>query len=107
MTTETRQVAYRLGHVAEWRAVWRLRFAGYSILARRYKTKLGEIDRFSAAERTQRQGSFQEVDALAIARAQRAKALQLAHSGGRHTSGRWRGHRLPTSTASKRIEWAA
>ena len=44
MTTETRQAAHRLGHVAEWRAVWRLRLAGYSILARRYKTKLGEID---------------------------------------------------------------
>ena len=44
MTTEARQAAHRLGHVAEWRAVWRLRLAGYSILARRYKTKLGEID---------------------------------------------------------------
>ena len=44
MTTEARQAAYRLGHVAEWRAVWRLRLAGYSVLARRYKTKLGEID---------------------------------------------------------------
>jgi putative endonuclease len=44
MTTEARQAAYRLGQVAEWRAVWRLRLAGYSILARRYKTKLGEID---------------------------------------------------------------
>ena len=44
MTIETRQAAHRLGHVAEWRAVWRLRLAGYSILARRYKTKLGEID---------------------------------------------------------------
>ena len=44
MTTETRQKAHRLGHSAEWRAVWRLRLAGYSILARRYKTKLGEID---------------------------------------------------------------
>ncbi|MEA2852754.1 MAG: hypothetical protein QOE02_2773, partial [Rhodospirillaceae bacterium] len=39
MTTEIRQAAHRLGHVAEWRAVWRLRLAGYSILARRYKTK--------------------------------------------------------------------
>ena len=44
MSTETRQKAHRLGHAAEWRAVWRLRLAGYSILARRYKTRLGEID---------------------------------------------------------------
>ena len=44
MTIEARQAAERLGHVAEWRAVWRLRLAGYSVLARRYKTKLGEID---------------------------------------------------------------
>ena len=44
MTTAARQRAQRLGHVAEWRAVWRLRLAGYSILARRYRTKLGEID---------------------------------------------------------------
>jgi putative endonuclease len=44
MTTQARQRAHRLGHFAEWRAIWRLRLAGYSILARRYKTKLGEID---------------------------------------------------------------
>lgn len=44
MTTEARQAAHRLGHAAEWRAVWRLRLAGYSVLARRYKTRLGEID---------------------------------------------------------------
>src|ERR1700742_4556675 len=44
MTIETRRQAYRLGHAAEWRSVWRLRMAGYSILARRYKTRLGEID---------------------------------------------------------------
>jgi putative endonuclease len=44
MTTEARQRAHRLGHVAEMRAVWRLRLAGYSILARRYRTRLGEID---------------------------------------------------------------
>ena len=44
MTTETRQRAYRLGHFAELCAVWRLRLAGYSILERRYKTRLGEID---------------------------------------------------------------
>ncbi|MDP1965329.1 MAG: YraN family protein [Reyranella sp.] len=44
MTTAARQKAHRLGHTAEWRAVWRLRLAGFSILARRYKTRLGEID---------------------------------------------------------------
>ncbi len=44
MNLETRQKAHRRGHSAEWRAVWRLRLAGYSILARRYKTRLGEID---------------------------------------------------------------
>lgn len=44
MSIEARQKAYRLGHAAEWRAVWRLRLAGYSILVRRYKTRLGEID---------------------------------------------------------------
>ena len=44
MTTKARQAAHRLGHVAEWRAGWRLRLAGYSVLARRYKTRLGEVD---------------------------------------------------------------
>jgi putative endonuclease len=44
MTTEARQKAHRRGHAAEWRAVWFLRLIGYSILARRYKTRLGEID---------------------------------------------------------------
>jgi putative endonuclease len=44
MTVEARQKAYRMGHAAEWRAVWRLRLAGYSVLTRRYRTRLGEID---------------------------------------------------------------
>ncbi len=44
MSLQARQKAHRLGHAAEWRAVWRLRLAGYTILARRYKTRLGEID---------------------------------------------------------------
>lgn len=44
MTTKARQKAYRMGHAAEWRAVWRLRLGGYTILMRRYKTRLGEID---------------------------------------------------------------
>ncbi|TBR27713.1 MAG: hypothetical protein EPO10_16710, partial [Reyranella sp.] len=44
MTIKARQKAYRMGHAAEWRAVWRLRLGGYTILIRRYKTRLGEID---------------------------------------------------------------
>ncbi|MFZ5778809.1 MAG: YraN family protein [Pseudomonadota bacterium] len=44
MKLQARQAAERLGHMAELRAVWRLRLAGYSVLARRYKTRLGEID---------------------------------------------------------------
>jgi putative endonuclease len=40
----SRRRAYRLGHDAENRAVLWLRLKGYRILARRYKTPLGEID---------------------------------------------------------------
>ena len=42
--TAARRKAERLGRSAEWRAVWRLRLAGYAIVARRYRTKMGEID---------------------------------------------------------------
>ncbi|HER26106.1 MAG TPA: YraN family protein [Rhodospirillales bacterium] len=36
--------AYRFGHMAETVATWLLRLKGYGILARRYKTPVGEID---------------------------------------------------------------
>jgi putative endonuclease len=36
--------AYRRGLIAELKCVWYLRLHGYRILARRYKTKVGEID---------------------------------------------------------------
>ncbi len=39
-----RQAAYRRGHKGEALAAWRLRLAGYRILARRYRTKVGEVD---------------------------------------------------------------
>ncbi len=39
-----RQQAYRKGHVAEWIAALALLVKGYRIVARRYRTKLGEID---------------------------------------------------------------
>jgi len=42
--TDARRRAYRWGVSAETRAAWYLRLKGYRILARRYKTALGEID---------------------------------------------------------------
>lgn len=39
-----RIAADRRGRGAEWRCVWRLRLAGYRILARRLRTPMGEID---------------------------------------------------------------
>jgi putative endonuclease len=36
--------AYRRGHRSEWLAALALQVKGYRILARRYRTKLGEID---------------------------------------------------------------
>jgi len=36
--------AERLGHRSEWLAAAALRLKGYRIVARRYKTRLGEID---------------------------------------------------------------
>ena len=42
--TGRRLRAYRRGHRSEWLAALALRVKGYRILARRYRTKLGEID---------------------------------------------------------------
>jgi len=39
-----RQSAFRFGLGAETKAAWLLRFKGYRILARRFKTPAGEID---------------------------------------------------------------
>lgn len=39
-----RFAAHRRGHRGEWWAALALRLKGYRILARRYRTKLGEID---------------------------------------------------------------
>ena len=39
-----RRAAYRRGHAGERLAILRLMLAGYRVLARRYKTKVGEID---------------------------------------------------------------
>lgn len=39
-----RRKAYRLGHSSEWLAAAALMCKGFRIVARRYRTKLGEID---------------------------------------------------------------
>ncbi len=39
-----RRKAYRRGHSSEWLAAAALMLKGYRIVARRYRTKLGEID---------------------------------------------------------------
>lgn len=40
----SRQKAYRRGHSSEWLAAVALMVKGFRIVARRYRTKLGEID---------------------------------------------------------------
>jgi len=42
--TSKRRKAYLRGHRGEWRAAAALMVKGYRILARRYRTRLGEID---------------------------------------------------------------
>lgn len=42
--TEKRRAAYGLGHRGEWLAAWALRLKGFRIVARRYRTPVGEID---------------------------------------------------------------
>ena len=42
--TARRRKSYRRGHHGEALAAWALRLKGFRILARRYRTKLGEID---------------------------------------------------------------
>lgn len=44
MPAEARQRAYRRGHRGEWLAAIVLMLKGYRILARRHRTRLGEID---------------------------------------------------------------
>ncbi len=42
--TRARRQAYRRGHSSEWLAAAALMAKGFRIVARRYRTKLGEID---------------------------------------------------------------
>jgi len=84
-----RQKAHKLGHTAELRAVWRLRLCGWSILARRYRTGLGEVDivarrgQVLAFVEVKARGDFlRAADSLTgvqFGRASRAASLFLAH----------------------------
>ncbi len=47
-----RQMAERRGRRAELAAVWLLRLKGYRILARRYRTPVGEVDLIAQRGRT-------------------------------------------------------
>jgi putative endonuclease len=42
--TERRRAAERRGRLAETAALWSLRLKGYRLLARRYRTPVGEVD---------------------------------------------------------------
>jgi putative endonuclease len=87
--TGSRKKAHKLGHSAELRAVWRLRLGGWTILARRYRTGLGEVD---IVARRGKVLAFVEVKARAdflraaesltdhqFGRASRAASLFVAH----------------------------
>ena len=50
--TAARRAAWRRGHWAEWLCLWQLRLTGYRILARRYRTPMGEIDLIARRGRT-------------------------------------------------------
>ncbi|MGB7432774.1 MAG: YraN family protein [Ahrensia sp.] len=42
--SDKRRKAYQRGHAGETRAAWALRLKGYRIVAKRFKTKAGEVD---------------------------------------------------------------
>ncbi len=64
MATAERRAAENRGRRAETLAAWYLRLKGYRVLARRYKTPVGEID---LIVRRGRQIAFVEVKARAAA----------------------------------------
>jgi putative endonuclease len=73
---ETRRAAERRGRRAETLALWYLRAKGYRLLARRYRTPVGEIDLIVARGRTV---AFVEVKA----RPTDAEAAEAATPSGR------------------------
>jgi putative endonuclease len=74
-TTSRRRAAYRSGHVAEALAALSLMLKGYRILARRYRTKVGEIDLVEVKRRTDFATGVEAVVPAAQRRIRRAAEL--------------------------------
>jgi putative endonuclease len=87
---EERRARYRAGHLAEWLAAFALMLQGYRILARRFKTRAGEIDLIAVRGGTvafievkKRATEDEAHDAITAAQARRI----------RHAAGLWIGKR--------------
>jgi len=87
--TRARRRAFRLGRWAERLCAWRLRLVGYRVLARRYRTPVGELDLVVRRGRTLAfvevkarptlAGAAEAIDRRQRARVERAAAAFLAH----------------------------
>lgn len=92
MATEERRRAEQSGRFAEFIAAWFLRFKGYSILAQRYRTPVGEIDLIArrgstivfveVKRRLDEVAAIEAVTAGGRARIARAAALWVSRNAG-------------------------
>lgn len=92
MASEDRQKAERRGRFAETLAAWYLRLKGYSVIARRYRTAVGEIDLIvrrgstvvfvEVKRRTGEDEAIEAVTAKGRARIARAAAVWVAQNAG-------------------------
>jgi len=80
-----RRAAYRRGDRAEWLCLWQLRFKGYRILARRYRSPVGEVDLIArrggvlAAIEVKARADVASAGEAVSARQRRRVARALAH----------------------------
>lgn len=80
-----RRAAERRGQLAEWLCLWQLRLKGYRILARRYKTPVGEVDliarrgKLIAAVEVKARADFDSGVEAVTARQRRRVARALQH----------------------------
>lgn len=100
MATDRRRGAEWRGRVAEAVAAWFLRLKGYSVLARRYKTPVGEIDLIvrrgstvafvEVKHRPDELAAIEAVTAAGRARIARAAAIWVSrHPGAFHMDHRF------------------